>query len=77
MTAKIAILMPGDMGHGVGQALIATGHDAFTCLTGRSDHTRRLAARAGLRDVGFSEAETDGILGENWLRFWEAGMVPA
>ena len=30
----------------------------------------------GLRAVGFSNAETDGILGENWLRFWEAGMTP-
>ena len=31
---------------------------------------------AGLYDVGFSKAEVEGILGENWLRFWEAGMVP-
>ena len=31
---------------------------------------------AGLRAVGFSEAETDGIMGENWLRFWEQGMIP-
>ena len=29
----------------------------------------------GLRSAGFSQAETDGIMGENWLRFWEAGMV--
>ncbi|MEM8822335.1 MAG: membrane dipeptidase [Pseudomonadota bacterium] len=25
----------------------------------------------GLREVGFSEAEVDGILGENWLRFFD------
>ena len=31
----------------------------------------------GLRAVGFSETETAGILGENWLRFWETAMVPA
>ncbi|MEM7210785.1 MAG: membrane dipeptidase [Pseudomonadota bacterium] len=32
---------------------------------------------AGLRDVGFSQIEVDGIMGENWLRFWEDGMRPA
>lgn len=31
----------------------------------------------GLRQVGFAQSEVDGILGENWLRFWEAGMTPA
>jgi 3-hydroxyisobutyrate dehydrogenase-like beta-hydroxyacid dehydrogenase len=49
---KIAILMPGDMGHGVGQALIAAGHEAITALDGRSERTRRLARRAGIRDAG-------------------------
>ncbi|MEM0943667.1 MAG: membrane dipeptidase, partial [Pseudomonadota bacterium] len=29
-----------------------------------------------LREIGFSEAETAGILGENWHRFWTAGMEP-
>ncbi len=53
---RIAILMPGDMGHGVGQALIAKGHDAICCLDGRSDHTRALATRAGMRDVGSLDA---------------------
>ncbi|MBY8974843.1 NAD(P)-dependent oxidoreductase [Rhodobacteraceae bacterium NNCM2] len=48
----VAILMPGDMGHGVGQSLIANGHDVITSLEGRSAHTRGLAERAGLRDVG-------------------------
>lgn len=31
---------------------------------------------AGLREVGFSEAETDGIMGENWLDFWDHAMEP-
>lgn len=54
--ATVAILMPGDMGHGVGQALIAAGHEAVTALGGRSERTVRLAHRAGIRDVGSAEA---------------------
>ncbi|MEM7422936.1 MAG: DUF1932 domain-containing protein [Pseudomonadota bacterium] len=52
MTATVAILMPGDMGHGVGQALIARGHRVLSCLAGRSAHTRGLAERAGIEDGG-------------------------
>lgn len=52
----IAILSPGDMGHGVGQALIAEGHRTVTSLDGRSDHSRALAARAGIEDLGSLEA---------------------
>ncbi|MEM7057276.1 MAG: DUF1932 domain-containing protein [Pseudomonadota bacterium] len=65
MTSKIAILMPGDMGHGVGQALIAEGHRVISCLDGRSAHTKALAAKAGIRDAGTfaaSIAEADLIL---------------
>ncbi|MGD1926431.1 MAG: membrane dipeptidase [Paracoccaceae bacterium] len=29
---------------------------------------------AGLYAVGFSKSDVDGILGENWLTFWESGM---
>lgn len=47
----IAILMPGDMGHGVGAALVAAGHTVLTCLAGRSDATRALASKAGIQDV--------------------------
>ena len=47
----IAILMPGDMGHAVGRVLREHGHDVITCLTGRGDHTRKLAELGGLRDV--------------------------
>lgn len=47
----IAILMPGDMGHAVGRALRQHDHDVITCLSGRGDHSRALAAQAGMRDV--------------------------
>ena len=47
----IAILMPGDMGHGVGAALVAAGHTVLTCLAGRGNATRALAARAGMQDT--------------------------
>lgn len=50
--ATIAILMPGDMGHGVGQALIARGHRVVSALENRSAHTRELAGRAGIEDAG-------------------------
>jgi 3-hydroxyisobutyrate dehydrogenase-like beta-hydroxyacid dehydrogenase len=48
----IAILMPGDMGHGVGSALSNAGHTVVTCLAGRSEATRSLASRAGMQDTG-------------------------
>lgn len=32
---------------------------------------------SGLRDVGFSEAETALIMGENWLRFYDENFGPA
>jgi 3-hydroxyisobutyrate dehydrogenase-like beta-hydroxyacid dehydrogenase len=65
MTETIAILMPGDMGHAVGRALRAHGHDAICALEGRGEATRKLAAEAGLRDVGGLAgvvAEADMIL---------------
>ena len=60
MTAAIAVLMPGDMGHATGGVLARHGHDVITCLDGRSDHTRGLAAAAGLRDVGSLDAVVRG-----------------
>ena len=47
----VAILSPGDMGHAVGQRLREHGLDVITCLDGRSERTRALAAQAGIRDV--------------------------
>ena len=54
----IAILSPGDMGHGVGKALAEHGYDVITCLTGRSQRTRDLAAAGGFRDVPSLEEMT-------------------
>jgi 3-hydroxyisobutyrate dehydrogenase-like beta-hydroxyacid dehydrogenase len=57
MTPKtIAIVSPGDMGHAVGRALRASGHEVVTSLAGRSAHSRRLAEQGGLRDLGSLEA---------------------
>ena len=47
----IAILSPGDMGHGIGKALVEHGYDVITCLAGRSQRTRDLATAGGFRDV--------------------------
>ena len=52
MKQSVAILMPGDMGHGVGQALVAEGHDVLSPLANRSEHTKALAKRAGIKDAG-------------------------
>ena len=35
------------------------------------------ALESGLRAVGFSAEETAGIMGENWLRFFDASFGPA
>ena len=54
MTDKIqtvALLSPGDMGHSVGQTLVEHGMRVITCLEGRSERTRGLAAEAGIADV--------------------------
>ncbi len=62
---RIAILMPGDMGHGVGRALREHGHEVVTSLAGRSARTRGLAEAAGMRDAGDLEAvmrESDLVL---------------
>ena len=44
----VAIQSPGDMGSGVGRELIARGFRAVTCLTRRSERSRKLAEAAGL-----------------------------
>ncbi len=47
----VAILSPGDMGHAVGQRLRENELDVVTCLAGRSERTRALSDKAGIRDV--------------------------
>ena len=49
--STVAILSPGDMGHAVGQRLREHEVDVITCLAGRSDRTRALSQKAGIRDV--------------------------
>ena len=31
----------------------------------------------GLRDIGMSEGEVAGVMGENWLRFYDSSFGPA
>jgi hypothetical protein len=45
------MLYPGDMGSAVARRLAEAGVDVVTCLQGRSERTRRLAAEAGVRDA--------------------------
>ena len=47
----VALLSPGDMGHSVGQVLVENGLRVITCLEGRSERTRGLAAEAGIAGV--------------------------
>ena len=53
------------MGHSVGQVLIENGMPVYTCLKDRSECTRKLAKKAGIRDLLTYEAlihEIDMIL---------------
>ena len=47
----VGVLSPGDMGHSVGAFLCSNGLRVITCLQGRSERTRKLAAEAGIVDV--------------------------
>ena len=49
---SVAILSPGEMGGGVGAALVRHGHTAITCLAGRSAQTKARAERLGFRLSG-------------------------
>ncbi len=52
MTVKtVGVLSPGDMGHTIGAVLRQHGLRVVTCLEGRSERTRALAAEAGFEDV--------------------------
>ncbi len=48
----VAILMPGDMGHGCAVVFREHGLRVITDLSGRSERTAGLAEKAGLDDVG-------------------------
>lgn len=52
----IAVMGTGDMGHAVGGALVRAGYRVVTAGAGRSELSRRLAAQAGIEDVGSLEA---------------------
>ena len=56
----VAILSPGEMGSGVGGALRRQGHTVVTCLSCRSEETRRRAERQGFRLFD----DLDSMLGE-------------
>ncbi|MDE2844999.1 MAG: DUF1932 domain-containing protein [Chloroflexota bacterium] len=61
----VAILSPGDMGHAVGQRLRENELDVIACLSGRSERTRALSEKAGIRDVENMEelvAQSDLIM---------------
>jgi 3-hydroxyisobutyrate dehydrogenase-like beta-hydroxyacid dehydrogenase len=47
----IAIISPGDMGSGIGKALVQKGYQVLTCLEGRSPLTKELAQKAGFQDT--------------------------
>ncbi|MBV8084851.1 MAG: NAD(P)-dependent oxidoreductase [Chloroflexi bacterium] len=47
----VAVVSPGDMGHGVAHTLHAGGLRVITCLAGRSERTRALAKEAGIEEV--------------------------
>ena len=53
--STVAILSPGDMGHAVGQRLLENEIDVVTCLAGRSDRTRSLSQKVGIRDLATLE----------------------
>lgn len=48
----VGLLSPGDMGHVVGEVLIQNGLSVLASLDDRSDRTRKLAEKAGIKDLG-------------------------
>jgi 3-hydroxyisobutyrate dehydrogenase-like beta-hydroxyacid dehydrogenase len=55
-TDTVAVVGTGDMGHAVGGALVRAGYRVVTAGAGRSAPSLRLAAEAGIEDVGTLEA---------------------
>lgn len=50
--STICILMPGDMGHGVGLVLREHGYRTVTALDGRSERTHAMAKVGNVEDLG-------------------------
>src|SRR5262245_32482693 len=48
----VGIISPGDMGQAIGAVLVRNGLRVVAALDSRSERTRRLAAEAGIEDVG-------------------------
>ncbi len=53
--AKIGVVSPGDMGQAIATRLKQSGLEVFAALSGRSERTKRLAADAGISDLGTLE----------------------
>ena len=49
---RIGFMTPGDMGQGVAMQLKKKGYTVLTALDKRSERSRRMAAEAGMTDVG-------------------------
>ena len=54
-TPIVGVLSPGDMGRSIGMVLQGHGIRTLTCLAGRSERTRALAADAGFEDTASLE----------------------
>jgi len=54
-SATIALLHPGEMGAGIGGCAARHGHKVLCALEGRSAHSRKRAADAGMEDMGSEE----------------------
>lgn len=54
--ATVAVIGTGDMGHAVGGALVRAGYRVVTAGKGRSTLSLKLAAAAGIEDLGGLEA---------------------
>ena len=59
MSQTIAILMPGDMGHGCGKVFRENDFRVVTCLNKRSVRTKKLAASSSIEDLGTIENVVD------------------
>jgi len=50
--ANVGVMSPGDMGQAIAARLKQSGLEVFAALSGRSERTKRLAADAGIGDLG-------------------------